>query len=64
MRFPRRTTQRVERLLRFHPIEGQVGSLRPGDVRRLLRRAGERNVPALVALRRAEIRAQRTVAAE
>ena len=59
LRFPRRTTQRVERLLRFHPIELHAGSLRPGEVRRLLRKAGEQNVPALLALRRAELATSR-----
>ena len=55
LRFPRRTARRVALLLRQHPIEGGTDSGCDTSLRRLLQRAGEENVLALIALRRAEI---------
>jgi tRNA nucleotidyltransferase/poly(A) polymerase len=57
LRFPRRLTQRVSLLLRLHPVEGGVDPRSDASVRRLLQRAGEENVRALVALRHAELSA-------
>jgi len=55
LRFSRRTVQQVERLLRWHPVErGVVPSWDP-SVRQHLKRVGERNAGALLALRRAEL---------
>jgi tRNA nucleotidyltransferase (CCA-adding enzyme) len=55
LRFPRRCTEAVAAILRFHPVD----ALEPGagDVaaRRLLRRVGESRFAALAALRRAEL---------
>lgn len=56
LRFPRRSVQRVEQLLREHPIEGSVQPAKDVSVRRLLKRVGEAELPALLALRRAELR--------
>jgi tRNA nucleotidyltransferase (CCA-adding enzyme) len=55
LRYSRRTLARIEHLLRLHPIEAGVHSARPVSVRRLLRRAGEDETDALIALRRAEL---------
>ncbi len=55
LRFPRRTTQRVDRLLRCHPIEAGVSPLRDASVRRQIKRAGEGNLAGLIALRRVEL---------
>ncbi len=57
LRFPKRLAQRVLLLLRVHPVEAAVEPRSDGSVRRLLQRIGEDNVQALVALRRAELRA-------
>lgn len=57
LRFSRRVCERVEHLLRSHPIEEGVDPDRDASVRRLLRRVGMENVAALVALRRAELAA-------
>ena len=54
-RYARRTIARVERLLRLHPIEQGAEAAHDASVRRLLRRAGENDFDALVALRRAEL---------
>jgi tRNA nucleotidyltransferase (CCA-adding enzyme) len=55
LRFSRRVTGRVERLLRWHPIEVGVVPSREASVRRHLKRVGERNAEALLLLRRAEL---------
>lgn len=55
LRFPRPVVRRVDRMVRLHPIDGQIRSLRDADVRRLLRRVGVENLGALLALRRAEL---------
>jgi tRNA nucleotidyltransferase (CCA-adding enzyme) len=55
LRFSRRTVQRVERLLRWHPVELGVAPPLDASVRQHLRRVGERNASALLALRRAEL---------
>jgi tRNA nucleotidyltransferase (CCA-adding enzyme) len=54
-RYARRTVARVERLLRLHPIEEGAEAGHDASLRRLLRRAGEGDFDALVALRRAEL---------
>jgi tRNA nucleotidyltransferase/poly(A) polymerase len=54
-RYARRTVARVERLLRLHPIEQGAEAGHDASLRRLLRRAGEGDFDALVALRRAEL---------
>jgi tRNA nucleotidyltransferase (CCA-adding enzyme) len=55
LRFSRRTVARVERLLRDHPVESGVSPGRDASVRRLLKRVGEGEIGALLALRRAEL---------
>jgi tRNA nucleotidyltransferase (CCA-adding enzyme) len=55
LRFSRRIVQRVERLLRWHAVEIGVVPSRDTSVRQHLRRVGERNASALLALRRAEL---------
>lgn len=57
MRFARRTAERVDHLLRLHPIDRAVDPGQDASLRRLIKRAGEANVDALIALRRAEIEA-------
>ncbi|MCC6642293.1 MAG: CCA tRNA nucleotidyltransferase [Deltaproteobacteria bacterium] len=57
LRFPRRTARRVALLLRHHPVEGGTDTSSDTSVRRLLQRAGEANVSALITLRRAELAA-------
>ena len=54
-RYARRTIARVERLLRLHPLEQAAEAAHDASVRRLLRRAGEGDFDALLALRRAEL---------
>ena len=54
-RYSRRVIARVEHLLRLHPIEESAHAAHAASVRRLLRRAGENDLDALVALRRAEL---------
>jgi hypothetical protein len=55
LRFPRRTSEEVERLLRWHPVDAGVDAEREVAVRRQLKRVGEDRVDGLVALRRAEV---------
>lgn len=55
-RFPRRTGERVQHLLRNHPIDADVDPSRDAAVRRLIRRVGEEELAPLLALRRAELR--------
>lgn len=55
LRFPRRSVDLVERLLRWHPVESGVDPRRDASVRRQLRRVGPAYVDELVALRRAEL---------
>ena len=55
LRFSRRSVQRVERLLRWHPVELGVDPSRDASVRQHLKRVGERDASALLALRRAEL---------
>jgi len=54
-RYARRTIARVERLLRLHPLEQGAEAVHDASVRRLLRRTGESDFGALLALRRAEL---------
>jgi tRNA nucleotidyltransferase (CCA-adding enzyme) len=55
LRFSRRVVQRVEHLLRWHPVESGVVPSRDASVRQHLKRVGEHNVDGLLALRRAEL---------
>jgi len=55
LRFSRRIVKRVERLLRWHPVELGVAPSRDASVRQHLKRVGEHNTSALLALRRAEL---------
>jgi tRNA nucleotidyltransferase (CCA-adding enzyme) len=55
LRFSRRSVQRVEHLLRWHPVELGVAPARDASVRQHLKRVGEHNASALLALRRAEL---------
>jgi tRNA nucleotidyltransferase (CCA-adding enzyme) len=55
LRFSRRSIQRVEKLLRWHPVEADVVPSRDASVRQHLKRVGEHDADALVALRRAEL---------
>jgi len=57
LRFPRRLVERVCTLLAIHPLETNVDGTSDTSVRRLLKRAGEENVDALLALREAELHA-------
>jgi tRNA nucleotidyltransferase (CCA-adding enzyme) len=57
LRFSRRGAERVERLLRLHPIEERADPAREATVRRLLSRAGEEDTERLLALREAELAA-------
>jgi poly(A) polymerase len=57
LRFSRSIVDRVERLLQLHPIETRVASGRKPAVARLARREAPRDLRALVALRRVELRA-------
>jgi len=56
LRFARPVVRRVDRLLRMHPVEAGADPKRDASVRHLLRRAGERDLAALFALREAELR--------
>ncbi|MDH3212239.1 MAG: hypothetical protein OEM05_07115 [Myxococcales bacterium] len=56
LRFPRRVTAGVEHLLRLHPIEEGVDASSGEAVRRLLMRARDENLDALIALRASELR--------
>jgi tRNA nucleotidyltransferase (CCA-adding enzyme) len=55
LRFPRRTTQRVTRLLRRHPIGADVNPKRDDAVRKLIRRLGPKDLDALFTLRETEL---------
>jgi len=55
MRFPRRITGAVAHLLENHPIDGGLNPKRDVAVRRRIKRARIESLPALFALRRAEI---------
>ncbi len=55
LRFPRRMTEQVERLLRWHPVDADVDPTREASLRRQLKRVGLENVDGLVELRRAEL---------
>jgi tRNA nucleotidyltransferase (CCA-adding enzyme) len=55
LRFARRTTQRVERLLRCHPLESGTDPARDASVRHRIKHVGASNVAPLLALRRAEL---------
>jgi len=55
LRFPRRTAEQVERLLRGHPVDAGVDPSSEPSVRRRIKRVGRDNVDGLVALRRAEL---------
>ena len=57
LRFSRRTTESVARLLHCHPVEQSVDARRDAAVRRHLKRIGPERTEDLVALRRAELRA-------
>jgi tRNA nucleotidyltransferase (CCA-adding enzyme) len=60
LRFPRRLVERVCDLLAIHPLEANADGTSDTSVRRLLRRAGEENVDALLGLREAELDAWET----
>jgi tRNA nucleotidyltransferase (CCA-adding enzyme) len=55
LRFPRRTTQRVTRLLRRHPIGADVNPKRDAAVRKLIKRLGPEDLDALFTLRETEL---------
>jgi tRNA nucleotidyltransferase (CCA-adding enzyme) len=55
LRFPRRTTQRVTRLLRRHPIGADVNPKRDAAVRKLIKRLGPEDLDALYTLRETEL---------
>jgi tRNA nucleotidyltransferase (CCA-adding enzyme) len=55
LRFPRRTTQRVTRLLRHHPIGADVNPKRDDAVRKLIKRLGPENLDVLCTLRETEL---------
>jgi tRNA nucleotidyltransferase (CCA-adding enzyme) len=55
LRFPRRTTQRVTRLLRRHPIGADVNPKRDVAVRKLIKRLGPKDLDALFTLRETEL---------
>jgi len=57
LRFPRRVVERASTLLALHPVEASIDGTSDTSVRRLLKRAGEENVDALLALREAELNA-------
>jgi tRNA nucleotidyltransferase (CCA-adding enzyme) len=58
LRFPRRSVQRVVRLLRHHPIGASVNPKRDAAVRKLIRRLGPEDLEALFALRETELAAR------
>ena len=62
LRFSKRTTESVARLLQCHPIEGNVDTRRDAAVRRHLKRVGPERVNDLVTLRRAELACRPTSA--
>jgi tRNA nucleotidyltransferase (CCA-adding enzyme) len=55
LRVPRRSAERVVRLLGLHPIDAQADPGSPVSLRRVLSRAGDDGVAALLALREAEL---------
>lgn len=55
LRVPRRSAERVIRLLGLHPIDAQADPGSPVSLRRVLSRAGDDGVAALLALREAEL---------
>jgi tRNA nucleotidyltransferase (CCA-adding enzyme) len=55
LRVPRRSAERVIRLLGLHPIDAQADPGSPVSLRRILSRAGDDGVAALLALREAEL---------
>lgn len=55
LRFSRPSVDRVDLLLRLHPLDVTLGTASAAARARLLRRSGSRNVAALIALRRAEL---------
>jgi len=57
LRAPRRSAERLSRLLRLHPIDAHATPESPLSLRRLLSRVGEEGVAALLALREAELSA-------
>jgi len=54
-RFPKRLSERVDRIVQMHPIDAGVEVGRDGDVRRLIKRAGEDLIPEMLALREVEL---------
>jgi tRNA nucleotidyltransferase/poly(A) polymerase len=56
LRFPRRVCARVDHLVRRHPVDENVEVSSAAAVRRLIKRAGERDLDALIALRACELR--------
>ena len=58
LRFSRRTTQRVTRLLRRHPIGADVNPKRDDAVRKLIKRLGPKDLDALFTLRETELAAE------
>jgi tRNA nucleotidyltransferase (CCA-adding enzyme) len=57
LRVPRRSAERVLRLLGLHPVDAHADPGSPVSVRRVLSRAGDDGVAALLALREAELAA-------
>ncbi len=57
MRLDAGVRERLVRLAEHHPVEERHPSLRPRTIRRLLEQLGADDVDALIALRRAELRA-------
>jgi tRNA nucleotidyltransferase (CCA-adding enzyme) len=57
LRFPRRTTQRVTRLLRHHPIGAGVNPKRDAAVRKLIKNLRPEDLDALCTLRETELAA-------
>ncbi len=55
-RFPKRLSERVDRMVQMHPIDADVDVGHDGDVRRLIKRAGEDLMSGMLALRNAELR--------
>ena len=55
LRFPRRTTQRVTRLLRHHPIGADVNPKRDDAVRKLIKHLGPEDLDVLCTLRETEL---------
>jgi tRNA nucleotidyltransferase (CCA-adding enzyme) len=55
LRVPRRSAERVLRLLALHPVDAHADAASPVSVRRVLSSAGDDGVAALLALREAEL---------